>query len=187
MSLHDEVREWFADAAAVAGQVTNDSRVAEGAALFGERIRTAGVRDVEARMQAVTETAPTVGDTSLASRFAGFADRLPWSMSPRWHDDGRERALCVFGEMFELDDVIAGLVYLGAGCAYPEHSHPPQELYLTISGVADWRFGGADEYVTMAPGATLYNHPHDRHAIQAGDQPVVAMYVLWGDGVPGLG
>ena len=58
MSLHDEVREWLADAAAVAGRVTKDPRVAEGAALFGERIRTAGVRDVEPRMLEVTQTAP---------------------------------------------------------------------------------------------------------------------------------
>ncbi len=180
MTLYDEVRAWLADAAVYAADVTSDPRIADGARFFQGRIASAAECRFDARPQPVTATAAGVDDTELARRFAGFADELPWSRSPRWDDGGHERALCVFSEMFELNDVVAGLVYLDAGGTYPEHSHPPQELYLTISGAAEWRFGGAEEFVQMPAGATLYNHPHDRHAIRAGSAPVVAMYVLWG-------
>ena len=75
-------------------------------------------------------------------------------------------------------------MYVDQGCTYPLHNHPPQELYLTISGVARWRFGGSEELVKIQPNMTLYNHPSDLHAVEAGDTPLVALYVLWGEGIP---
>ena len=74
-------------------------------------------------------------------------------------------------------------MYVDQGCAYPLHNHPPQELYLIVSGHARWRYGGSEHLVEMPPNSTLYNNPSDLHTVEAGDTPLVALYVLWGDGV----
>ncbi len=63
--------------------------------------------------------------------------------------------------------------------AYPEHSHPPQEIYLPIAGGGQWRYGGAERYQLLADDALVYNHPGDRHGALAGDEPLLALYILW--------
>ncbi|MDG2112621.1 MAG: dimethylsulfonioproprionate lyase family protein [Actinomycetota bacterium] len=183
MTPTDSIRDWFGDAADLAARRARSAPIKEGAELFGNRVRSAPALPFAPRSLAVLRAAHTVDDTPLGERFASLAQHLPWSMSPRWDDGGRERGLCVVGDMFELDDVAAGLVYLDGGGRYPEHWHRPQELYLTVAGAGRWRFGGATDFVEVAPGSTLYNHPNDRHAIVAGPTPLVAMYVLWGDGI----
>jgi len=185
MRMSDQIRKWFADAADLAVAAAATPVIREGAALFADQIRVAQARAFEARTFEVLGRAGTVSDTPLGVQFASLAPSLPWSVSSRWDDGGRERALCVVGDMFALRDVVAGLVYLDGGGTYPEHDHPPQELYLTVAGTARWRFGGSPHYVEVEPSATLYNKPGDRHAIEAGATPLVAMYVLWGDGVSG--
>ena len=183
MTSIESIREWFVDAADLAVENASSSTILEGARLFAERIREAPARPFDPRTFEVLSASHAVNDTALGERFGALAADLRWSTSPRWDDGGRERALCVVASMFELDDVVAGLVYLDAGGEYPEHNHPPQELYLTVAGTGRWRFGGAADFVEVRPGATLYNHPKDRHAIVAGGTPLVAMYVLWGQGI----
>ena len=78
-----------------------------------------------------------------------------------------------------LGEIQCGVVLMGAGCAYPVHDHPPQELYLPLAGRGRWRYGGASDYRELGPDDLVYNHPNDRHAIIAGDGPLLALYVLW--------
>jgi hypothetical protein len=183
MTPTDSIRDWFGDAADLAARHATSPTIREGAELFGDRVRTAPALPFEANSLDVLRAAHTVDDTPLAERFASIAQHLRWSVSPRWDDGGRERALCAVNDMFELDDVVAGLVYLDVGGSYPEHWHAPQELYLTVAGTARWRFGGATDFVEVSPESTLYNNSNDHHAIIAGRTPLVAMYVLWGAGV----
>ncbi len=51
---------------------------------------------------------------------------------------------------------------------------------VIVDGKASWRYGGAATYVDLEPGVALFNHPNDRHGTTAGDDPLIAMYVLWG-------
>ena len=184
MSSTDSLRRWLVDAADQAVRVAADDVVRDGAELFRSALRTAPERPaVSAQPLPVLRNAGAIDDTELGRRFARFAHTLPWSTSPRWNDGGEERALCALGDVFELPGLTAGLLYLDTGGTYPAHSHSPQELYLTIAGKGRWRYGGSERFVRVPPGVTLYNHPDDVHAIEAMNEPLLAMYILWGDGV----
>jgi len=105
---------------------------------------------------------------------------IPWVPSHRMTDGGTEAALAPLNEVRDLGEVIVGLLALAPGATYPEHSHPPQEVYLPLSGAGRWRFGGSEDYRSLASDELVYNHPNDRHGIVAGNEPLLAMYVLWG-------
>ncbi len=78
-----------------------------------------------------------------------------------------------------MGDLTVGIMYVAPGRQYPLHHHSPHELYLTIAGHADWRFGGHDDFRSIGPDSTMYNRPGDLHSAIAGDTPLVAFYVLW--------
>ena len=184
MSIHELLRSWLIDAADTAIKVAARDKIIQGANKFRMAIETADVVPYEPQELPALRNFNRVANSERATKFAELAPALRWVPSHRWDDEGRERALCVVSELFDLPGIEAGLMYVDQGCTYPLHNHPPQELYLTISGVARWRFGGSEELVKIQPNMTLYNHPSDLHAVEAGDTPLVALYVLWGEGIP---
>lgn len=71
--------------------------------------------------------------------------------------------------------------YLQApNCLYPAHSHAAEELYLILSGMADWRLDGA---AAFRPGAReLVHHlPWQSHEMRTGSAPLLALWVWLGD------
>lgn len=118
-----------------------------------------------------------VGD--LTADLVTLAPDLTWVPTHRATDGGTELALAPLDHMFDLGGTIVGLMYIGPDATYPLHSHPPQELYLTITGQGRWRYGGNEHHEAIGPNRTLYNHPGDLHTAEAGSLPVVALYVLW--------
>lgn len=118
-------------------------------------------------------------DTRLARQLLDLSNHLPWTESPRTPDMGNRIALCSFNDLFELKHHTAGLLYLDPEMAYPEHSHPPPELYLTLSGTGSWRYGGRTEYRTVSAGNLLYNHPLDVHGVRSNNTPLLALFLLW--------
>ena len=125
----------------------------------------------------VLSSLPLAGDMKLARDFGRFARFLPWDYSPRTSDRGEQLAILDFGKVLRLPEVLAGIMYVDAGCTYPEHSHPPAELYFILSGTACWRYGGHDGYRKLTAGNLLYNAPSDRHGVRAGCTPVLSMYL----------
>jgi hypothetical protein len=144
---------------------------------FSEQARHAVIRDWVSHPLPCLDNLALVRDMKLAKDFQQFAINLPWSHSPRTIDQGREMAVLDFNTMFELGDCIAGLIYVDTGKAYPEHNHPPAELYFLISGTADWRWGGNHNYQTISAGNLVYNHPYNWHGVKAGATPVLALYL----------
>lgn len=118
-----------------------------------------------------------VKDMKLAKDFQQFAHYLPWSFSPRTTDQGADVALVDFSKMLEMDNIIAGLMYVDIGKAYPEHNHPPEELYFLISGTAKWRWGGHHQFSRITAGNLIYNQPYDWHGVIADTTPVLALYI----------
>tara|TARA_B100000586_G_scaffold240817_1_gene193840 strand:+ start:652 stop:1155 length:504 start_codon:yes stop_codon:yes gene_type:complete len=118
-------------------------------------------------------------DTRLARQLLDFSHHLPWTESPRTPDMGNRIALCSFNDLFDFKHHTAGLLYLDPELAYPEHSHPPPELYLTLSGMGSWRYGGSTEYRAVSAGNLLYNHPLDLHGVRSNDTPLLALFLLW--------
>ena len=118
-------------------------------------------------------------DTRLARQLIDVSGHLPWTESPRTPNMGNRIALCSFNDLFELTRHTVGLLYLDPGMTYPEHSHPPPELYFTLSGTAAWRYGGSEEYRVVSAGNLLYNHPMDMHGVRSSDTPLLALFLLW--------
>lgn len=76
----------------------------------------------------------------------------------------------------------AGFLILGPQTAYPRHAHPAEEIYLPLSGSAQWwKEGGG--WCEMAP-LTLIHHESDQaHAMSTADKPMLALYLWHGAGI----
>jgi len=183
MSIHELLRSWLIDAADSAIELSACNEISEGAHKFRSAIETATPIPYEPQMLPVLRNLSRVTNSERALKFVELAPSLRWIPSHRWDDEGHDRALSVLSDVFDLPGMEVGIMYVDQGCTYPLHHHPPQELYLTVSGAARWRFGGAENLVEMQPNMTLYNHPSDLHTVEAGETPLVAMYILWGKGV----
>jgi len=112
---------------------------------------------------------------------AGGLRSLPWMENPRFAERSNECALVHLERCVDFDGVSAGLLLMTSESFYPEHTHPPSEMYLVVAGQAEWRFGGATEYVPVAPMTILMNEPNDVHGLRTSDEPVLALWVLFED------
>jgi len=118
-------------------------------------------------------------DTELSRRVGALSPHLSWEPSHRLSDAGETTGLMRANAMLELGEVIVGFLYVDRHQTYPEHEHEPQELYLILSGTAEWRHGGNEHYESIGPGQSFYNKPFDRHGVRVADEPLLALYVLW--------
>ena len=74
--------------------------------------------------------------------------------------------------------------YWGHGLHYDWHSHEAEELYLCLSGEAE--FHRADNSLTLRPGETRAHQSWQSHAMTTHDHPILT-FVLWrGPGLAGL-
>jgi len=87
--------------------------------------------------------------------------------------------------MLKLEDLVAGLLLMTPNQTYPEHQHNPQELYFVLSGKALWFYGGKQGYRYQKPGDIIYNNPNDLHGIKTEKEPLLALYLLWGNQAKG--
>jgi len=177
------IRAYLAScAAAIVNAVDNDP--IRQLALNGSRQLQHALRHAEP-LEFVPTTVPVmeslalVRDGLMIDEFKQIAEHLPWKPSFRSDDDGHEMALASINDVFDLGDVVCGFIFVGADCRYPEHQHDPQELYLTLSEGALWRFGGHDHYQRLNSGRVIYNKPWDLHGVRAEKCPSLALYVLW--------
>lgn len=145
---------------------------------FSEQIERKVVRDFDPQPIPVLASRALVKDMKLARDFQEFAMCLPWSYSPRTLDKGTEMGIIDFRTMFDLGNVVSGLMYVDSHKSYPEHNHLPGEMYFLISGTALWRHGGSPLYETLTAGNVVYNHPWNWHGVRAGHTPVLALYLL---------
>lgn len=122
----------------------------------------------------------TACDTGLSKSLIEIGDHLPWTDSPRTPKMRNRIAVCSFNDMYHLERHIAGLLYMEPSLAYPEHAHAPPELYFTLSGTAEWRYGGSKAYQTVSAGNLLYNNSLDLHGVHSKETSLLAFFLLWG-------
>ena len=72
-----------------------------------------------------------------------------------------------------------GLLLLGPNLTYPEHLHPATELYVVLSGNAQWR-QGRDPWRRRPPASVIEHASMEPHAMRTGAEPLLAAY-LWRD------
>lgn len=181
MQASDNFRQFLQSCSRALSSRANAPETIAGADYLASRVASAPARDYTPQSQPVLASLTKLQHTDFAAGFHAVASEMPWRRSSRTTDEGRITALGAINEMLDLGDLVAGLLYLDSQRQYPLHQHSPQELYLILSGVGRWRYGGAESYQTRQPGDIIYNRPNDLHGIQAGREPLLALYLLWPD------
>ncbi len=127
-------------------------------------------------------TAPEVA--SLAAAFGGLEPELRWRRRPgaQAHGepffDGHANADLVGPVGLEQrSDVLVGASLVAPGVRYIDHRHPPEELYIVMSEGEWYR----EDRGWHAPGAggIVYNPSNAVHAMRAGSEPLLALWLLW--------
>ena len=126
----------------------------------------------------------------IAASVAALRDPLPWRYSypprpgsPLHAADLAERI--AFAELIgpraplAAPDCRAGFTLMAPGTFYPLHAHPAIELYLVISGHAEWTTPEAERIVP--PGEFVLHRSNQPHAMRTFAEPLLALYGWSGD------
>ena len=118
----------------------------------------------------------------LARAMRALAPQLVWR--PRASADpiftaGHANASILGAEAHAIEqrgDVRIGISLVAPGITYPDHHHPPEEVYIVLSG-GEWR-QNANPWHAPGVGGIVYNPPNIIHAMRAGDEPLLAIWCL---------
>lgn len=81
------------------------------------------------------------------------------------------------GGLEAREDVWVGLSFMARDTRYPDHDHPPEEVYLVLSEGAFWQEGA--DWLPRSPGQTVYNPPGILHAMRSSvETPFLALWCL---------
>lgn len=72
--------------------------------------------------------------------------------------------------------------YFGSGLWYPRHEHAAEELYFVISGSARLSVDAKPDLIAHAGDARLHG-PHEPHALETTDNPMLALIYWRGPGL----
>jgi len=122
--------------------------------------------------------APEVG--AVARAFAALEGRLAWYARPSDDVDFRDGHANTFviGEA-GLEDhpgVVIGATLMAPGLTYPDHDHPPEEVYLVL-GAGEW-WNTETPWHEPGPGGLVHNPPGILHAMRSGDDPLLAIWCM---------
>lgn len=73
-----------------------------------------------------------------------------------------------------------GLLLQMPDLRYPGHAHAAEEIYLVLSGTADWQINDSDP-TPRPPGAVIYHPSGQRHAMNTRNEPLLAIWGWTGD------
>lgn len=117
----------------------------------------------------------------LGAAFMSIAPALPWARSHRASAaplaETYAGALIVGpGGAVESDQLQIGVSLMAPGITFPDHQHPPEEVYIALSP-GEWR-QNADPWVEPGIGGLIYNPPNIVHAMRSGEAPFLAIWCL---------
>lgn len=81
------------------------------------------------------------------------------------------------GGLEERDDVWVGISLVAPNVRYPEHQHPPEEVYLALSRGHWQKDGGA--WFEPGIGGLVHNPSDIKHAMRSGPTPLLATWCLY--------
>ena len=130
---------------------------------------------------AASSTGPAA---ALANAFGAIEPELCWQRRPGAENvpgnfaDGHTNATIVGDGGLEVrGDVRIGVSLLAPHVTYPDHRHPPEELYAVLSP-GSWR-QDAKPWHEPGLGGVVYNHPNVVHAMRSTEAPLLAVWCLW--------
>lgn len=121
---------------------------------------------------------------ALADALDGIAPHLVWA--PRTsgrNDDPRFAAHHANAEVvgkngLEIsNDVWIGISLLAPNTQYPDHRHPPEEIYAVLSP-GDWRQQDTSWH-SPGIGGVVHNPPNIIHGMRSKAQPLLTVWCLW--------
>ena len=119
----------------------------------------------------------------LAKAFAALEPDLRWGRrpgseahGPTFHDGHANAILVGPAGLEQRSDVLVGASLVAPGIRYIDHRHPPEELYIVMSGGEWYR----EDRGWHAPGVggIVYNPSDAVHAMRAGPEPLFALWLL---------
>lgn len=169
-------------AAAVTERIGTIVRRPAGAGRGAMADRPSACDHLDAALTAARQGAPDVAE--VADAVGSLARRLTWAPRPGsesvadgFHDN-HANARVIGADGLEIrDDVSVGLSLMAPNTRYPDHRHPPEEVYLVLSP-GEWRQGDG-AWHEPGPGGVVHNPPGIVHAMRSGDAPLLAIWCLW--------
>jgi quercetin dioxygenase-like cupin family protein len=121
---------------------------------------------------------------ALAEAFAVIEPRLEWKVRAGTETQGEEfvnshaNATIAGPEGLEIrPDVRIGVSLMAPHTRYPDHHHPPEEIYVVLSS-GHWR-QASKPWHEPGIGGLVYNPPNIVHAMRSAEQPLLALWFLW--------
>jgi quercetin dioxygenase-like cupin family protein len=121
---------------------------------------------------------------ALADAFDAIEPFLNWQIRPGAEAvgetflQGHANAAIIGEEGLEIrSDVRVGVSLMAPHTQYPDHQHPPEEIYIALSG-GQWRQANAP-WREPGTGGLVYNPPNIVHAMRARERPLLALWFLW--------
>jgi quercetin dioxygenase-like cupin family protein len=133
---------------------------------------------------AMENLSPQAGSVrALADAFAVIEPQLSWKVRPgaEAHGEafmkGHANATIVGAEGLEIrSDVWIGVSLLAPDIRYPDHRHPPEEIYVVMSD-GQWRQAD-DPWHEPGVGGLVYNPSNIMHAMRSTERPLLAVWFL---------
>ena len=122
----------------------------------------------------------------LLQTFAMHSHRLRWEQSYRKQDAlVPDAMLDAYGFVeiiglrgpFVSDRIRAGIAIWGTHLDYPQHQHQAEEIYVLLTGSAEFSFEG-DAAQTRRTGDLVFVESNRRHGFSTGEESLV-VYYLW--------
>ena len=129
--------------------------------------RPGRVADVLAALRPFASALPWRYGYAARADAPGLEDRIAWAefigpAAPRKSD-----RLCL------------GVTLIASHTLYPAHRHPAVETYFVLAGTATWTAAGRSSL--QPPGAFILHPSNIDHAMETGDEPLLAVYTWSGD------
>ncbi len=139
------------------------------------------------RIEACEHLGPALADLDqapaplrrLGAAIAALGPRLAWSRRSYDGPDAERFAASHANAVVirsAQTGVVVGLSLMAPGTAYPDHTHPPDEMYLVLSE-GEWRREGGD-WFAPGLGGTVRNAPGVSHAMRSKERPLLAVWAL---------
>ena len=121
---------------------------------------------------------------TLANALDAISPQLVWARRPiSPNDDSTFQAnhantVVVGDDGLELrDDVWIGITLLAPDTRYPDHRHPPEEIYAVLSP-GEWK-QNTGPWHSPGFGGVVHNPPNILHAMRSTAMPLLAIWCLW--------
>jgi quercetin dioxygenase-like cupin family protein len=147
-----------------------------------ESVRLPICRHLDTALERARHQPGPVG--ALADAFSAIEPQLGWQVRTGRETDAEPflsshaNATITGSDGIEIrSDVRIGVSLLAPHTRYPDHRHPPEEIYVVLSG-GEWRQGD-DPWHEPGIGGLVYNPPNIVHAMRSAEWPLLALWFLW--------